>query len=115
MLEYLRDARQSSREIARKVGVSTGTVLARTRRMEEEGVIRRYTIDVDLRQMGFEVHAVIGVDTEPEEYIPTLEKLRRMEEVSSLYSASGDHMILIECWFRTSTELTEFIKKLNTT
>ena len=100
-------------EIARRLGVSEAAVRKRVRKLEEEGVIRRYTIDVDLRKMGFEVHALIGVDTEPEEYIPTLEKLRKMEEVISLYSASGDHMILIECWFRTSTKLTEFIKKLN--
>jgi len=27
----------------------------------------------------------------------------------SLYSASGDHMILVECWFRNSSELTSFV------
>jgi len=35
-----------------------------------------------------------------------------MKEVINMYSSSGDHMILIECWFKNSKELTNFIKTL---
>ena len=35
----LEDARFSSRQIAKKVGVSVGTVLSRIKRMEDDGLI----------------------------------------------------------------------------
>ena len=36
----LEDARFSSRQIAKNVGVSVGTVLSRTKKMEDEGLIK---------------------------------------------------------------------------
>jgi len=41
-----------------------------------------------------------------------LERLKGMDEVVSLYSSSGDHMILIECWFRNMEELTRFVESI---
>ena len=72
----------------------------------------RYTIEVDLKKLGFEVNVLIGLDTRPEDYISVLEKLKEMDEVMSLYSSSGNHMILMKCWFRSSKELADFIKTL---
>jgi len=115
-LEILRLLRENSRmpflRMAEMLGVSETAVRKRVRKLEREGVIRRYTIEMDLRKLGFKVNALIGVDTRPEHYLSTLERLRGMEEVMSLYSSSGDHMILIESWFRDSEELTEFVRRL---
>jgi len=99
-------------KIAKIFGVSETAIRKRVRKLEREGVIRKYTIEVDLKKLGFKVNVLIGIDTKPEYYISTLEKLKGMEEVMSLYSASGDHMILAECWFKNSEELTKFIKTL---
>ena len=55
---------------------------------------------------------MIGIDTKPEYYISTIEKLKEMDEVVNLYASSGDHMIMIECWFKSSEELRKFIKTL---
>lgn len=100
-------------KIAKTLGVSETAVRKRVKKLESEGVIKRYTIEVDPKKIGFEINALIGIDTKPEHYIPVLGKLKEVKEVVSLYSSSGDHMILIECWFKNSRELTEFIKKLN--
>ncbi|MHA1238280.1 MAG: Lrp/AsnC family transcriptional regulator [Candidatus Odinarchaeia archaeon] len=115
-LELLKLLRENSRisfvELARHFNVSETAIRKRIRKLEQEGVIKKYTVEVDPKKIGFEVRALIGIDTEPEEYIPTLEKLKEMREVESLYSSSGDHMILIECWFKDTKELTEFVKIL---
>ena len=41
--EYIKDSRQSFREVARKTDVSPGTVAARVAKMEEKGIIKRWT------------------------------------------------------------------------
>lgn len=114
ILHILREnARMPFLRIAKMLGVSEAAVRKRVRKLEKTGVIKRFTVEVDPKKLGFEVTAFIGLDVRPEHYIPILESLRRIDEVVSLYSSSGDHMILIECWFRNSRELTEFVKRLN--
>ena len=116
-LKIIRILQENSRtpflRIAKALGVSEAAVRKRVKKLEREGVIKRYTIEVNPVKLGFEIVAFIGVDTRPEYYIPTLEKLKDLDEVVSLYSSSGDHMMLLECWFKTSEELADFVRRLN--
>lgn len=102
------NARTPYVRIAKTLGVTEAAVRKRMRKLESQGVILKYTIKANLRKIGFEIHALIGLDTEPEQYLATLEKLKGMPEVEGLQSCGGDHMIMIECWFKTSQELTKF-------
>ncbi|MCD6557512.1 MAG: Lrp/AsnC family transcriptional regulator [Candidatus Aenigmarchaeota archaeon] len=113
ILELLkRNSRMSFVEMAKKLGVSETAVRKKIKRLESDGVIKKYTIETDPRKIGFDIDALIGIDTEPEYYISTLERLKQTKEVIGLCSSSGDHMILAECWFKNSNELAKFIKKL---
>lgn len=108
----MENARIPFMEIARRLGVSEAAVRKRILKLEKEGVIKRYTVEVDPRKLGYQVDAFIGLDTKPEYYIRVLRKLRGMGKTVNLYSSSGDHMILLRCWLRDSEELAEFVKKL---
>lgn len=99
-------------EIAKKLGISEAAVRKRIRRLEELGVIRRYTIEVDPERLGYEILAIIGLDAGPEYLLKIMEELRGREEVVRLYLTSGDHMLIAECWFKGSEELSSFIKAL---
>jgi len=107
------NSRKSYVELAKIFRVSEAAIRKRIKKLESDGIIKKFTIDVDLRKLGFEVDTLIGLDTSPEELINVLEKLKGLDEVVSLYTSSGDHMILIECWFKNMNELSEFIRKLN--
>lgn len=109
----LRDnARMPFMRIAKALGVSEAAVRKKVKKLEKSGAIRKYTIDVDPKKIGFEVDVLIGLDTKPEHLITALEELKEMREVVSLYTSSGDHMILIECWLKSSKDLVEFVRKL---
>ena len=108
----MKNSRTPYVKLGELLGVSETAIRKRVRKLEEEGVIRRYTIEVDPKKLGFEVNALIGLDTVPERFIAVMEELKAMEEVLGLYSASGDHMILLECWFKDSDELARFVKRL---
>ena len=107
-----KNARVSFVEIAKKFKVSDTAIRKRVKKLEKDGIIKRYTIEVDLRKLGFKFHALIGIDTQPENYVTIIEKLKNMEEVKSLFSSTGDHMLLVESWFKTSDELAKFVNKL---
>ena len=108
----MKNSRTPYVKLGELLGVSETAIRKRVRKLEEEGVIKRYTIEVDPKKLGFKVNALIGLDTVPERFIAVIEELKAMEEVLGLYSASGDHMILLECWFKDSDELARFVKRL---
>ena len=115
-LELLKALKENARvpfvELAKRFGVSETAIRKKVRKLEKEGVIRRYTVDIDPRKIGFDINALIGVDTKPESYIEALDRLKKMKDVMCMCSSSGDHMILLECWFADSEELSKFVKKL---
>jgi Lrp/AsnC family transcriptional regulator for asnA, asnC and gidA len=106
------NARESFINIAKKFNVSETAIRKRIKKLEEMGIIKKYTIQVDPTKLGFKIDALIGIDTTPEDYISIIEHLKAMDDIKNLYSSTGDHMILAECWFKDSNELTNFIKKI---
>ena len=113
LLEILREnARLPYVKIAEKLGVSEAAVRKRIKKLEKEGIIRKYTIEVDPRKIGYQIVALIGIDTKPEHYIKALEEIKKMPEIVNLWTSSGDHMILAECWLKNSQQLTEFVGRL---
>jgi Lrp/AsnC family leucine-responsive transcriptional regulator len=54
------DARISNAEIARQVGLAPSAVLERVRKMEERGIIRGYSTDIDPHFLDFGLTAFVG-------------------------------------------------------
>jgi len=107
-----KNARMTYSELAKHFGVSDTAIRKRIKKLESEGVIRGYTVEVDPRKLGFNAVAIIGIDVKPEYYVSLIDELKNMKEIVSLYATTGDHMILAECWFRTSDDLARFVRKL---
>lgn len=113
ILEMLAEnSRASFVELAKKFGVTETAVRKRVKKMEKEGIITKYTVEFDAKKLGLQVRALVGIDTKPEFFIPAIDKLKKMKKVSSLYSSSGDHMIMVDCFFEDSNGLSAFIKEI---
>jgi len=79
-------------KIAKKIGVSEGTVRRRVNRLIENGSIRRFTI---LTAPIEKIRAFILVDVVPE--VPTPEiskKIQQVTHVKEVYEVSGDYDII---------------------
>jgi DNA-binding Lrp family transcriptional regulator len=59
------DARQSNRELARRLGIAPSTCLERVRSLTRRGVIHGYHAEVDLRALNRSVQALIAVQVRP--------------------------------------------------
>jgi DNA-binding Lrp family transcriptional regulator len=66
--KLLKDSRRSDRELANAVGTSQPTVTRTRVRLEEEKLIREYTVVPDFRKLGFEILAIslLAFDKEPD-------------------------------------------------
>ncbi len=110
--ELMKNARVQFTKLAKKFRVTEAAVRKRVRKLEENGAIEGYTIKVNPRKLGYGIHALIGIDTKPELYVHVIDRLKKDKDIISLYSSTGDHMIMMEVWLRDSEELSKFVKKL---
>jgi len=52
LVELQKDATQSSRQLSKKLGIPASTIHMRKKKLEEAGVIQRYTVVLDYEQVG---------------------------------------------------------------
>jgi DNA-binding Lrp family transcriptional regulator len=106
------DARQSNREIARKVGVAPSTCLERIRALRENGVIRGYHAELDLRALNRGVQALIAAQVRPlnRDVIERFQdNVTRLPEVLSAFVLSGGDDFLIHVAVRDVDHLHAFL------
>lgn len=99
-------------KLARKFGVTETAIRKRIKNLVKKGVIKKFTIEVDPKKLGYSVVSLIGIDTLPEKFLSVINNLKKNENIKKMYSSSGDHMILVEVWFKSSDELNEFVENI---
>jgi len=110
ILEILmKDGRKSYTEIAKMLGTSETSVRKRVKKMEEEGVIKGYRAEIEPSKIGYNVVALTGFDTNPEDFLTVAKKLCEFEEVKKVWTSTGDHMIMTEIWAKDGKELSEIL------
>ncbi|PJK09902.1 AsnC family transcriptional regulator [Lysobacteraceae bacterium NML120232] len=90
LLALLREnARASTAEIARRLGLSRTTVQSRIDRLERDGVIAGYTVRVSDAVEHTHIRAHIMITLAPRQMPQVVEALRQMPEIRRLHSVSG--------------------------
>jgi DNA-binding Lrp family transcriptional regulator len=90
LLSVLREnARASTAEIARRLGLSRTTVQSRIDRLERQGVIAGYTVRVHDELERSQVRAHIMLSVLPKQAAAVIRALQAMPEIRELHSLSG--------------------------
>lgn len=114
ILEILSEnARATYSEIARAIGVSDVAVIKKIKKLEQLGVIKKYTVVLDPRKLGFNAVSITGVDVEPEHLFNVLSHLKDKEYVKFLALTSGDHSILVAVWAASGDELARIHEEIS--
>ena len=108
----LEDARFSSRQIAKTVGVSVGTVLSRIKKMEDEGLIHGYSVILDHEKLGYALTVVTEITVAKGRLVETENEISKIPNVCSVYDVTGLTDAVIIAKFKTREDLGAFTKKL---
>lgn len=108
----LENARLPFTDIAKKLGITDVAVKKRLKKLEKNGVIKKYTVVIDPSKLGYHNVALVGVDTEPDKILEVAEKLSEKEYSRSIYLTTGDHMIMVEIWAKNNADLMKIIKEI---
>jgi len=96
--ELTKDSRKTTKAIARSLKIPRATVHDRIVKMEQRGVIRRYTAVPDYHQLGLGVSAFVLVQFEPEDGVSqreTAEEIASIPGIFEVHLISGEYDILL--------------------
>jgi len=108
----LSDARLSYRQIARKLGISVGTVLNRIKHMEKEGVIKGYSAIINHEKLGYELTAITEVTVSKGKLLELEHQIAKWSNVCAVYDVTGLTDAILIAKFRNREELSNYTKSL---
>jgi len=106
------DSRLSYNKIARKLGISVGTAYNRIKSLEERGVVKGYTVLVDMAKVGYNLTALILIQAEGKHLLDVENEISKMNNVVSVYDITGDFDVAVIARFKDRDSLNQFIKSL---
>ena len=106
------DARLSSRQIAKKCGVSIGTVLSRKKKLEREGIIKGYSALLDQEKLGYELTVVSEITVSKGRLLEMENEIARLPNVCGVYDVTGLIDAIIVAKFKDREKLSKFTKRL---
>lgn len=108
----LDDARFSSRQIAKNVGVSVGTVLSRIKKMEDDGLIKGYSVILNHEKLGYELTVVTEITVSKGRLTEMENEIAKIPNVCGVYDVTGLTDAVIIAKFRSREDLGKFTKQL---
>lgn len=106
------NARQTTKELAAKVNLSTTPVFERLKRLEREGFIRQYVavLDAEKLDLGFEVFCSVKLKQMTRDVARAFTRtIRGIPQVAECYNISGEYDYLLKIRARNMKEYNEFI------
>ncbi|HML05021.1 MAG TPA: Lrp/AsnC family transcriptional regulator [Methanobacterium sp.] len=104
----IKNSRITISQMSKEIDVPDATISNRLKKLEDD-VIKRYTMILDWQKIGLDITAIIIIQTESEKHESVKEELSKLEEVSEVYSVSGEYDILIKVWVPGIEELNQLI------
>ncbi|NGZ74812.1 Lrp/AsnC family transcriptional regulator [Saccharibacillus alkalitolerans] len=112
--ELSQNGRITMKELGERVHLTGQAAAARVLKLEDRGVIKRYTVDVDREQLGYPVHAFLNIWTGGLSHQPYLTFIATQDEyVIRNHKISGESCYLLECRFPSNKVLDGFLIDLN--
>jgi len=112
-LKILRMLRKNAREnlgtIGDELGVSKATVSRRISRLEEEGYVNAYTMQVNTGKMGL-MRALIGLQVVGSPLSSVIDELKKFPGVQYVHKVFGDHSLICEVYSTSVDSLYDLIQ-----
>lgn len=108
-----RDGRLSFTELARQTGLSVSAVQQRVRRLEERGVIRGYTAQIDPEEAGLPLTAFVSIKPfDPAAADDAPERLAHLSAIEACHSVAGEESYILKVRVASPAALEELLQEI---
>jgi Lrp/AsnC family transcriptional regulator, regulator for asnA, asnC and gidA len=95
--EMLENAETPYAELGKKLFVSGGTIHVRIKKLEELGIVKGKRLKVNLKQLGYDITAFVGIFLEKSSlYDVVAKELEKIPEIVRLNYTTGNYSMYIE-------------------
>jgi Lrp/AsnC family transcriptional regulator for asnA, asnC and gidA len=95
--EMMENAEISYADLGKKLFVSGGTIHVRIKKLQESGVVKGTKLNVDIKKLGYDVIAFIGIFLEKSSLYDTVAKeLNKIPEIVRLNYTTGNYSMFAE-------------------
>src|ERR1700677_2795075 len=93
--ELQANSRLSLAEISRRIGLSSTATNERLKQMQETGILRGFTVEIDRRALGLDVMAFIRMSCPGQHYYRFIDYVKKLEEVRECHHLTGGDDFLL--------------------
>jgi Lrp/AsnC family leucine-responsive transcriptional regulator len=107
-----RDARTSTAELSRAVGLSAPSVSERVKRLEESGVIEGYSVKINAAALGLPLAVWLRIRPIPGQLQKVAEILRALPEIVECDRVTGEDCFIARAHLRSVADLERLIDEI---
>lgn len=106
------DSRASLKELGQQAGLSSPAVSERLRRLEERGVIRGFTVEVDPSALGYTLQALVRIRPLPGKLHIVQKLIEETPEFTECDKVTGEDCFVVRLFVRSIDQLDGIIDRI---
>ena len=106
------NSRISLKELAAKVNLSSPSASERLRRLEERGVIRAFTIEMDPQALGYTLQAIVRIRPWPGQLQRVQQLVEEIPQFCECDKVTGDDCLIARLHVRSIDQLDEIVDRI---
>jgi len=110
LLTLLRkNCRMSLTEMAKDLGITVPAIKYRIQKLEQNGIIKKYSAIIDYEKLGYGIIAFVGINIDPTKRKQIMEKILELDEIIELYEITGEYDVMAKIVTKDIHSLREFL------
>lgn len=107
------NARASLKEMSEATGLSSPSVSERVKRLEERGIVRAFTVDIDPKALGYALQAIVRVRPLPGMLHIVERLIQETPEFIECDKVTGDDCFIARLCFRSMEQLDAILDRIS--
>jgi len=112
--ELREDSKIPYRKLAEKIGAHPNTLMQRIKKLEKEGVIKKYAAEVDYEKIGYTIQSVVMIRIKKRglEDPDLLREISKLPQVKSLYATTGGYDCIAIIHAKDKDDLVKILQRI---
>lgn len=106
------DARLSIKDLAQRVALSSPSVSERLKRLEERGVIKGFTLELDAKAIGYPLQAMVRIKPLPGKLHIVQQLIEDIPEITECDKVTGDDCFIARIHLRSIEQLDQILDRI---
>jgi len=108
----MEDSRRSLKALAQISGLSSPSVAERLRRLEERGVLKGYTVEIDPKCFGYQLQAIVRIRPLPGQLQEVERQIMAIPEFTECDKVTGDDCFIARLCLRSIEHLDPILDRI---